>query len=258
GAAMRLLSAPDLQRWYTRHLVGLTRGLARAMWPSVRALVKLPVGEGVIQARIQELFDQVSELRALLTDPQQTSVRLVLNPDHMSLRETQRAYTYMSLFGFSVDAILVNRILPEAVQDPFFDGWKASQAAYRAEIQTTFAPLPVFEVPLLRREVVGLAALEALGGELFPPHIVPDPVAALSVEPPLRFYVEGERHILDLRVTGVAAGAVELEKRGDELSVRLGRLRRTLVLPQYLAGLKPAWAQVQAGHLKVAFEEPPR
>jgi arsenite-transporting ATPase len=123
GAAMRLLSAPDLQRWYARHLVNLSRGLAKAIWPAIKSMVKLPIGESLIQERIGQLFDQVTELRGLLTDPALTSVRLVLNPDHMSLRETQRAYTYMSLFGLSVDALLVNRILPEAVADPFFDGW---------------------------------------------------------------------------------------------------------------------------------------
>lgn len=257
GAAMRLLSAPDLQRWYARHLVNLSRGLARAIWPAIKSMVKLPVGESLIQERIGQLFDQVTELRGLLTDPALTSVRLVLNPDHMSLRETQRAYTYMSLFGLSVDALFVNRILPEAVADPFFDGWKADQAARRREIAETFAPLRVFEVPLLPAEVVGLPALEALAEQLYAQggEPVEDAVPPLASEQPLQFATEGGRHVLLLRVTGVPAGEVELEKLGDELRVRLGTFRRTLVLPQYLAGLQPAWASVQGNQLKIAFEE---
>ena len=252
GAAMRLLSAPDLNRWYTRNLLSLSRGLARAILPSLRALVKLPIGEDVIQERISQLFDQVDALRAILTDGVQTSVRLVLNPDHMAVRETQRAYTYMNLFGLAVDALFVNRVLPEEVADPFFTHWKADQALHRQEIQELFAPLPTFEVPLMRREVVGLQDLEGLARQLYADR---DPIPHFSNEQPLRFYVDGKRYVLALRVTGVEGGSVELEKQGDELRIKLGRFRRSLVLPQYLAGLQPAWAQVEGDYLKIAFEE---
>lgn len=253
GAAMRLLSAPDLGRWYTRHLLTLSRGLARAILPSLKAMIKLPIGENIIQERIGQLFDQIKELRALLTDSSQTSVRLVLNPDHMSMRETQRAYTYMNLFGLSVDALFVNRILPEEIQDPFFAHWKMDQAAHLHRIRETFAPLPLYKVPLMRQEVVGIRALRRLSRELYDDT---DPTRPLSTEQPLRFYMEGNSYILALRVTGVAGGTVELEKQSDELRIKLGTLRRSLILPQYLAGLQPTWAQVEGNYLKVAFEEP--
>jgi len=253
GAAMRLLAAPDLNRWYARALASFSRSIVRALLPSVRSLVKLPIGEDVIQERIGQLFDRIEELRGILTDSAQTSVRLVLNPDHMALRETQRAYTYMNLFGLAVDALFVNRILPAEVEDPFFEHWKTDQSARRQDIRDLFAPLPVFEVPLMRREVVGLTQLEALSLQLYGER---DPVLPLSAEQPLRFYMDGKRYMLALRVTGVAAGTVDLEKHGDELRIKLGHFRRTLTLPQYLAGLQPTWAQVQGEYLQVAFEEP--
>jgi arsenite-transporting ATPase len=252
GAAMRLLSAPDLNRWYTRHLLSLSHGLARAILPAVRSLVKLPLGEDVIQQRIGQLFDQVEALRAILTDGAQTSVRLVLNPEQMAVRETQRAYTYMNLFGLAVDAIFVNRILPAEVQDPFFQHWKEDQATYRQEVRELFSPLPVFEVPLMRQEVVGVEALTQLSTALYAER---DPVARLSTEQPLRFDLEGRTYIMSLRVTGISSGAVDLEKQGDELRVRLGHFRRVLMLPQYLAGLRPAWAKVDGDYLRIAFEE---
>jgi arsenite/tail-anchored protein-transporting ATPase len=252
GAAMRLLSAPDLNRWYARHLLSLSKGLAGAILPALRSVIRLPIGEDAVQQRIQQLFDQVESLRAILTNSAVTSVRLVLNPEHMAVRETQRAYTYMNLFGFAVDALFVNRVLPEEVADPFFARWKADQAAYRQEVRELFAPLPVFEVPLKSHEVVGLEALQQLSHELYGET---DPVPPLSSEQPLRFYLEGNRYFLALRVTGVVAGSVELEKQGDELRIRLGHFRRTLALPLYLVGLQPAWAQVEGDYLKIAFEE---
>jgi len=252
GAAMRLLSAPDLNRWYTRHLLSFSRGLARAILPAVRSLIRLPIGEDLVQERIQQLFDQVDLLRTILTDGAQTSVRLVLNPEHMAVRETQRAYTYMNLFGFSVDALFVNRILPEQVTDPFFSRWKSDQAAYLQEIYDLFAPLPVFEVPLMSHEVVGVEELNRLSEQLYGDL---DPTLPLSSEQPLRFYMDGSRYMLALRVTGVAGGAIDLEKQGDELRIRLEHFRRTLALPQYLVGLQPTWAQVEGDYLKIAFEE---
>lgn len=267
GAAMRLLSAPDLNRWYTRNLLNLPRGLSRLVMPAVRSLVRLPVTEDAVEQRITLLFDQVEALRAILTDPEQTSVRLVLNPDQLAVRETQRAFTYMNLFGLSVDALYVNRVLPEEIADPFFADWKVDQAAYRAQVRDLFAPLPVFEIPLMRQAVVGLDALGELAAQLYGPAARSpdsgpglaaggDPVPRLSAEQPLRFYVENGRYILALRVTGVAAGAVDLEKRGDELRVRLGNFRRILALPQYLVGLQPAWARLEGQDLLIAFEEP--
>ena len=253
GAAMRLLGAPDLQRWYTRHLLGFSRGMGRALAPALRSLVRLSIDEALVQRQLGQLFDQVEALRALLTDSEQTSVRLALNPEHLAIQETQRAFTYMSLFGLAVDAVFVNRILPDEVSDPFFAAWKQDQSARLEQIRETFAPLPVFEAPLMRQEAVGLAALEAFSATLFGGR---DPVPPLSVERPLRFYSEGNRHILALHVTGVSAGAVELEKSGSDLHIRLGRFRRAITLPQYLSGLTPAWARVDGRELLIAFDEP--
>ncbi|MHB1295705.1 MAG: ArsA family ATPase [Anaerolineae bacterium] len=253
GAAMRLLSAPDLTRWYARHLLDLSRGISRVLMPVVRSVVKGPVGDAVVQERLKVLFDEITALQRLLSNGALTSVRLVLNPERMAVRETQRAYTYMNLFGLSVDALFVNRILPEAVDDPFFDQWKLDQAERRSEVRDLFDPLPVFEVPLMSREVMGVAELERLAtliyGDL-------DPVQRLSTDQPLRFETDGKRYVLMLRVTGVAGETVALEKRGDELLVKLGHFRRTLALPQYLVGLEPSFAQIEGDYLRITFEEP--
>jgi len=252
GAAMRLLSAPDLARTYSRQLLGLTRGLARSVLPLIQSKIKLPLSEELVQRRLAELFEQVEDLRAILNDREQASVRLALNPDHMSLQETQRAYTYLSLFGFAVDAVFVNRVLPADVNDPFFAQWKTSQAQHLARAQELFAPLPVFEVPMRAHEVVGTSELAELAQSLYGPL---DPLLPLSSEQPLEFCVKDGRYLLTLRMVGVTATAVELEKRGDELFVQLGNYRRSLALPQYLAGLQPTFAQVQDEQLVIAFED---
>ncbi len=252
GAAMRLLGAPDLQRWYATHLAGLSSRLMRLVAPSLQKAIKLPFGEALIESQIRDLFDEVKELREILTDSTRTSVRLVLNPDHLSVQETQRAFTYMSLFGLSVDALFVNRILPDQVQDPFFEHWKAEQSVHIETVEEVFGPLPVFQVSLMRREVVGIEALSNLAHELY---AEVDPVETLSEEQPLRFFMENGQYMLALRLAGVSAGTIDMEKDGDQLHVRLGRFRRTLVLPQVLAGLDPVWARIEGPELQVAFSE---
>ncbi|NLT74176.1 MAG: TRC40/GET3/ArsA family transport-energizing ATPase [Chloroflexi bacterium] len=253
GASMRLLGAPDLQQWYVRHLAGLSSGAARLFLPSLQRALKLPWSEPQIQQQITSLFDQVTQLRDVLTDREQTSVRLVLNPDQLSVQETQRAFTYMSLFGLSVDSLYVNRILPDAVQDPFFEHWKADQAGYIDSVEAVFAPLPTFHIALRRREVIGVEALTSLAEETYGDV---DPSRPLSVEQPLRFERRDGRYILILRLAAVEAGTVDLTKDADQLLIRLGRFRRTLSLPQVLASLEPEWASIEGQELHVAFREP--
>ena len=253
GAAMRLLGAPDLQQFYARNLAGLTSGATRLLLPSISRALKLPLSETIVQTQIQGIFDQIANLRVVLTDREQTSVRLVLNPDQLSVQETQRAFTYMSLFGLSVDSLYVNRILPPAIQDPFFEHWKTDQAGYIDEVIKIFGPLPVFQVSLKRREVVGVHALLQLAQDLY--HDL-DPGQSLSNEQPLRFEMRNGQYLLILRLAGVETGAVDLSKDGDQLHVRLGSFRRTLTLPQVLAALEPAWAAIEARELRVAFREP--
>jgi arsenite-transporting ATPase len=253
GAAMRLLGAPDLQQWYARNLVGLTSGATRLLLPSISRALKLPLSESIVQRQVQGLFDQIGKLREVLTDREQTSVRLVLNPDQLSLQETQRAFTYMSLFALSVDSLYVNRILPAEIQDPFFEHWKVDQAGYIDTVQTIFSPLPVFQVSLRQHEVVGVDALLSLSHDIYADR---DPSVAQSVEQPLRFEMKNGQYVLILRLAAVETGTVDLSKDGDQLHVRLGHFRRTLTLPQVLAALEPAWAAIEGQELRVSFREP--
>jgi len=253
GAAMRLLSAPDLAGGYVRILRDHSKGLARLLLPSIQKAANIPWGEAIVRERLSALFDQIERLRAILTDPTQTSLRLVLNPEMMAVRETQRAYTYMSLYGLAVDALFVNRILPDQVQDPFFDQWKINQTRRRDEIRDLFDPLPLFEVPLMRQEVIGVKALTALGETLYDGC---DPTERLSTEEPLRFFVRDNLHMMALRVTGVSGSNIDLAKRSDELTVRLGNFRRAVPLPHYLTGMRPRWARLEGDYLEIAFEEP--
>ncbi len=251
GAATRLLSAPDLVRWYRRHLSGLSRNVLRAVLPSLSVLLEASADEVLASERVQTVLEDIRALQEALTDPERTSVRLVLLPERMALLETERAYTYLSLYGMAVDALFLNRLLPDQVRDPFFDDWRQDQFRYRRQVLQQFRPLPVFEVPLMPREVVGLEALAKLADATY---VDTDPSLRLGREQPLEIHAQDGRYVLSLRVPGVTASDVQIDRAGDALQVRLGHFRRTLPLPQYLVGLSPSWAQLEGQRLVIVFE----
>jgi arsenite-transporting ATPase len=252
GAAMRLLSAPDINRWYIKNVLNLASGFRRIVRPMIQQLAKWPLTDKGLQEKVKSLFERAEALRQILSDPGTTSVRLVLNPDRMAFLETERAFTFFSLYGLSVDALFVNRVLPAEIVDPYLDKWKEQQAGYRREIAETYDQLPLFEIPLRRQEVTGIDQLQELAQTIYG---AMDPVKRLSEAQPLRFELSNGKYILSVRLVGVHGKDIDLEKRGDELRVQIGKFQRSIILPQYVAGMQPTSASLDGGWLKVLFEE---
>jgi arsenite-transporting ATPase len=252
GAAMRLLSAPDVNRWYIKNVLSLASGFRRMVRPMIQSLAKWPFTDSALQEKVKNLFERAEALRQIMSDPSITSVRLVLNPDRMAFLETERAFTFFSLYGLSVDALFVNRVLPPEITDPYLDTWKQQQANYRREIAETYDQLPLFEIPLRRQEVTGIDQLQELAQTIYG---AIDPVKRLSEAQPLHFDLSNGKYTLSLRLAGVHGKDIDLEKRGDELRVQIGKFQRSIILPQYVAGMQPTSASLDGGWLKVVFEE---
>lgn len=252
GAAMRLLSAPDINRWYVKNMLNLAAGFNRFVRPMLQSFAKLPLTDKTLREKVKNLFDRAEALREVLANPDITSVRLVLNPDRMAMLETERAFTFFSLYGLSVDALYVNRVLPAEVSDPYLETWKAQQANYRRQIAASYDQIPLFEIPLCRQEVNGLEQLAELAETIYGER---DPLPRLSEAQPVRFDFNGGKYTMSLRLVGVQGRQIDLEKRGDELSVHIGKYQRSIVLPQYVAGLNPTSASLDGGWLKVVFQE---
>src|ERR1700690_4257594 len=153
--SLRFISMPTTLDWYMKHIFPFQRNLLRAVRPIANRVAPFELPTDSYFANIHELFGKLEGVDELMEDPQVTSVRLVTNPEKMVLRETQRAFVYFSLHGLTVDEVIVNRILPEEITDPFFAASRKAQAGVLSEIEAYFAPLPVSRVPLFNREVLG-------------------------------------------------------------------------------------------------------
>jgi arsenite-transporting ATPase len=255
GTALRLLSLPEVGGWYMRRFYKPFQGISVALRPIVEPIFRPLAGFSLPDKEVMdapyEFYEQIEALEKVLTDPTQTSVRLVMNPEKMVIKESLRAHAYLSLYNVATDMVVANRIIPDTVTDPFFQRWKESQQAYRQEIHDNFSPLPIKEAPLFAEEMCGLAALDRLKETLFPAG--EDPAQVYYKETTLRVVQLEQAYSLEVYLPGIAKDQVELSKTGDELNIRIGNHRRNLVLPQALAALQPAGAKMEEDYLKIRF-----
>jgi len=251
--SLRFVSVPTTLDWYMKHIFPVQRGVLKAVRPIANRVSPVALPPDRYFANILELARRIEGLEELLTDPAVTSVRLVTNPEKMVLRETQRAFVYFSLHGLVVDRVIVNRVLPEEVRDTFFSEWHRSHERVLAEIEEYFAPVPVCRVPLLAREVVGGARLEEVARLLYGDD--EDPAAVSGLERPYRFIKSDGRYLVRLHVPFASKGEIGLFKKGDELVVQVGTLRRHIGLPTSLARLEPVRARLEEGVLTIEMKE---
>jgi len=252
--SLRFISMPSTLDWYIKHIFPVQRSVLKAVRPVVNRVSPIELPPDTYFANVLELAEGLEGVDRVLSDPAITSVRLVTNPERIVLRETQRACVYFTLHGLTVDTILVNRVLPADAGGAFFAEWHRSQQQVLGEIERYFAPLPVRRIPLMSSEVVGVDRLRALADVLY--DVGEDPASTIRLERPYRFDKEDGRYVVRLRLPFASKEEVGLFKKGDELVVQIGTLRRHIGLPTTMARLVPRRARLEEASLTIEMEEP--
>ncbi|MBA3871324.1 MAG: ArsA family ATPase [Anaerolineae bacterium] len=249
---LRLLSLPDVTRWWFERILTLTRGVGRVIRPISKLMRRGDVmPDEAAFAQVEQLFDTLDSVRKLLTDPEMSSIRLVVNPEKMVIKETQRTYTYLNLYGYATDAILCNRILPPEVTDPYFDVAKAKQQENMAFIGEAFGELPLLKAPMFGQEVGGLETLRKLAQILY------------GDKNPAEKMFDGQTHTIESNGDGSFVLSVplpfankddmDLYRSRDELTLRVGPYRRNIVLPYALWDLEIGDAKFEQSKLRIQF-----
>ena len=251
--SMRFISMPTTLDWYMKHIFPFQRSLLKAVRPIANRVAPFELPTDNYFVNIRSLFEKLEGVDELMEDPEVTSVRLVTNPEKMVLRETERAFVYFSLHGMTVDAVVVNRLLPAEVSDAWFNEWHMSQDKILHEIEEYFAPVPVKRVPLFSHEVLGRQRLEELAAVLYPAG--EDPSAVTRTEKPFTFGKKDGVYEVRLHLPFAVKGEVGLFKKGDELVVEVGTLRRHVGLPRSMAALQPSKARLENRVLTVEMRE---
>jgi arsenite/tail-anchored protein-transporting ATPase len=251
---LRLLSLPDAMNWYFERIFPIERKAAKMVRPVVNRVFGGPlIASDQVMKAVERLHRTLEAVRQLLIDKTQSSVRLVVNAEKMVIAEARRTYTYLNLFGYLVDAVICNRLIPATVTDPYFSEWKHLQAEHLAHIHESFAPVPIFTVPLYEREMVGMKLLERLGDDLYNEV---DPAAILHEEEPVRVRKHGDGYTLSLRLPFAVKGDIELLRKGEDLYLKVGPYKRALMLPTSLARLEVAGASFEGDRLNIGFRKP--
>jgi len=251
--SMRFVSMPTTLEWYMRHIFPFQRSVIKAVRPIANRVSPIELPTDSYFANVKDLFAKLEGIDELLEDPKTTSVRLVTNPERMVLRETQRAYVYFSLHGLTVDGIIVNRVLPAEVNDSFFQEWRRSQGQILDEIEAYFAPVSVRRVALFTHEVLGRERLQELAGALYGEK--DDPAAVTRTAAPFSFVKRDGHYEVQVQLPFAVKGEVGLFKKGDELVVEIGTLRRHIGLPTSMAALSPSRAKLENKMLTVEMKE---
>jgi arsenite-transporting ATPase len=250
GETVRMLGVPGALSFYFSRIFPIQRSVARSVRPVAQRLTDLPLPSDDVFGAVQALYRQIDGMGPMLQDPRRSSIRIVLNPERMVIKESQRLYTYLNLFGFPTDCVVANRVLPDAARSAYFDRWFEIQAAHLAEARRSFEPLPLLTARLFDREMVGLPLLEEFGHAVFGDS---DPTAVLYAERPLEVKKEGGGYVLYLRLPFARKEQLQVWTSGDELVVQVDNQRRHLALPRTLASRPVTGAGLVEQRLRVSF-----
>ena len=252
---LRLLSLPEVMNWYIERIFPVERRVVKTIRPMLTRITSLPIAEDRVFSAVERLHRNLDAVRRILNDEDISSVRLVVNPEKMVIAEARRTYTYLSLFGYRVDSVIVNRIIPEDVTDPYFGTWKDIQADHLQSVRDSFEPVPILTARLFDREMVGLELLEQMGQAVYGDT---DVTEVLHREEPLRIRKRGTSYVLSMRLPFAGRDELDVHRKGDELFVKVGHYKRNLILPQTLQRLSIRDASFVDDRLEVRFAREPR
>ncbi len=242
GETLRLLSFPDVARWWLEKVFPWERQILSAARPIARAVFNVPAPSSEVFSEVQRLVQSLIEMNDILRDREHATVRLVMNPDRMVIGEAMRTFTYLNLYGYLTDAVVVNRVFPAE--------WRARTSAPGARSSRStsrwssrrFAPVPVLEAPYFDQEVTGAAMLDRLGEELFSAH---EAGGVLHDRLTQELTVHDDGATLRLDLPFAQKGDVTLQKIGLELVVGVDGHKRTIMLPPALAPYSPRTATLE-------------
>lgn len=249
---LRLLSLPEVMNWYIERIFPVERKVVKTIRPILTRITTMPIAEDRIFAAVERLHRNLEGVGKLLRDEERASVRLVVNPEKMVIAEARRTYTYLSLFGYRVDAIVANRIIPEDVTDPYFGKWKEIQNEHLATIRESFQPVPVLTGRLFEQEMVGFDLLKRMGDDVYEDT---DETKVLHLDEPIRVQKRGPWYVLSVQLPFTDRNELDIHRRTEELVVRVGSYKRTLILPHALQRLEIREARFVEDRLEIRFTE---
>jgi arsenite-transporting ATPase len=253
GETLQLLAFPDVARWYLHKIFPIERRVMKMARPVVQPFISIPLPGDDIFCSVKDLLLDLEGMKKVLGDPKVCTVRIVLNLEKMVVKEAQRAFTYLSLYDYLTDLVIVNRELPPEVTDTYFSAWREAQSRYSEMVETAFSPLPIMRTKLFDHEIVGLDNLEEMAESIYGSA---DPAQIFYHSVPQQLRKVGDTYELLLHLPFVSRDQLEVSHREGELFVTVGPYKREISLPRVLNGKVTRTARLDEGLLRVVFGSP--
>ncbi|HLF60315.1 MAG TPA: ArsA family ATPase [Acidimicrobiia bacterium] len=250
---LRLLSLPEVLSWYFEKVLPTERRLMRAARPILSRLTDLPLPADEVFTSAQAVFESIEDVKALMSTPEVTSARLVVNPEKMVIDEARRTYSYLGLFGYGVDGVVVNRVLPDIVADPYFERWRAIQKGHLDTIDDAFPEIPRLLLRLFDDEMVGIDRLRFMATELYGDD---DPIRDFVATRPFRISDAEGGVSMEIDIPFVEKSDLDVLRHGHEMYIQVGPYRRSFILPDALHRREVTRARLDGGTLTVSFSDP--
>lgn len=250
GETLALLKFPELLGWYVEHLFPLGKFAVRVLSPITKSKYKLELPDSKGMNDIEKLYGKLMELQALLKDAAKTSVRIVTIPEKMVVEETKRNYMYLNLYGYQVDGIYINRILPDSLDNRFFGEWKEIQRKYRDELEAVFSQKPRYEIPWFETDLRGINGIDRMAEEALE---VPDLFAVHEGLAGEIFEKTNDGYEMMINIPFAEKGDLSLTTNGTDVILRLGNDKRNIPLPSILTNYNITSAKFEQEHLRICF-----
>ena len=253
GETLRLMSFPDVTNWYLDKGFGLLKKLLGIARVTVGKLMDMPLPSNEVLDSVEDIKRNMEDVKRILENPRITTVRLVLNPERMVIKETMRAYTYLSLYNKNVEALVVNRVLPEEVrEDSYFTDKFAEQEMYMKSIHEAFDPMRIMQCHMMSTELRGLEKLSLMADEIYGDG---DPSEIYSDDSPMKFVTEGKENTIQMRMPFVDGKDVELFRiDANTVMVHVGSQKRNIQLPDALVSSEILGAGFKDDKLVIRFK----
>ncbi len=247
GEALRMLSFPEVMRWYMEKVFPISRTAAKIARPIMRPFSGIPMPNDKVFKNAEKLYDDLGQVHDIMQNPDITSIRLVTNADQMSFNETKRAFTYLQLYGYPVDALIANKIYPEETGD-FFQKWRESQSGIINDLDASFPEIKIFKSYLQTYELLGQEKLLKFGNDMYDKL---DPLQVFYKGKPVEFVRENGKSMVKLKLPFATKDNLNLYNRSGELIVEVKNWKRILYLPQTMANMQPSGAELRNGYLYI-------
>ncbi|ODS33976.1 MAG: putative anion-transporting ATPase [Candidatus Scalindua rubra] len=250
GGTVRMLSFPDILQWYMEKIFHVEKKLMKMVKPFVNPLVKIELPGDDVYGNIEDMYKKLDGLNEVLSDEKKTSVRLVMNPEKMVIKESQRAYAYLNLFNFPVDAVIVNKIFPKSAEGEYLSKWYHIQQKHLQEIKCAFSPLKILKVGFKNTEVVGFDLLRKMANELYNEN---DPTKIFYDKKPIEIYQRDGMNRISIHMPFTKKEDIDMWVKGGELIVKIENFKRNIILPRAFKSLDITDAKFEGERLNVTF-----